>query len=171
MCYRADNQLEINHQGVEVRCLWKLQMDSGHNRGSGGAVYGSTTKHTAQFTSFIEQEYGFGLDLKTVSPLLSGNNGPPRVVCDDNKEGSVRVCVSDMCVCSCGRAILYWGIEKRRCTEESGLCSVELWSKAKHTGPSLRKANSLSHNNPVGAWGSCRWTHRVTLSIARHCSG
>lgn len=48
--------------------------------------------------SLYGRKYGFGLDLKTVSPLLSGYNGPPRVVCKDNKEGSVRVCVRRVCL-------------------------------------------------------------------------
>lgn len=151
-----------------------------HTHNHDSAMYGNTTKHTAQWAILLQTsslpllsglKYGFRLALRTTLSVLSGCNRPHREVRVDNRQ--VYVCV--MGLCSCGPAILYWGIQKRRLAVKttSGLCSAGavIHSQTHWAKPS--NANSLSHNRPIEAWGSCRWTHRVTLSIALplHCSG
>lgn len=74
-----------------------------HGPNHGRAMYGNAQHMSISLPSIIEEEYDFRLVLKTVLSVLSGCNGPPRLVCD----GKRKVCVFDMGVCSCGPAILH----------------------------------------------------------------
>lgn len=79
--------------------------------------------------------FGFRLVLRTVLSVLSACNRPPKVVFNDNRQVFARLTWVFVAVGQqyCSNAY------KRRLTAETkpGHCSVELWSTAKHTGPSL----------------------------------
>lgn len=104
------------------------------------AMYGNMTKLITQWAFHFQHpsiikwsKIGFKMGLKTALSILSGCNRPPRVASADDTQIYTGVG-------NCESEILYWGIQKRRLSVETepDLCSLDLWSTAKQTGPRIQ---------------------------------
>lgn len=114
--------------------------------------------------------FGFRLVLGTVLSVLSACDRPPKLVFNDNRQVCARL---TWCVLLWASNIVLMHTKGRLTAEaKPGHCSVELWSPAKHTGPSL-PIQTAYPTTTHRAWGTCRWTHHVTFStvLPLHCSG
>lgn len=110
------------------------------------------TEHNKNFTSFCYQTRTyFRLVLTKVLPVLSQFNRPPRAVCDDNR--TVHVFLWHGCLeMRFNNIILRHGKEEAH--SGNWYCSVELWSTAKHSGPSFRKQTPYARTTQSGLEGA-----------------